>query len=335
MTIGLLAPPWLPVPPPAYGGTECVIDQLARGLVAAGHQVSLHAAQGSTCPVPTTYCSTSSRIGEGSTELAHVMGGYESLAGCNVIHDHTVLGPAWALAKGYGRAVTTCHGPLDGEFRKVYRRYGERLRVLAISRNQAARAPDVMIDRVIHHGVDTDRIPIGAGRGGNLLFLGRMAPGKGVREAALVARDAGARLVIAAKMREAAEREYFEREVEPLLGDGLEFVGEASESEKLALLGEAKALLNPLRWAEPFGLVMTEALACGTPVIACPRGAAPEIVDDGVTGFLARRHADLVRAVHTVDRIDRVACRTAAVDRFSTTRMVSDHLALYGEMAGH
>jgi len=256
------------------------------------------------------------------------MHGYEALASCDVVHDHSLLGPAWALAVGHDCVVATCHSPFDGQLRDIYRRYGERLPVVAISRNQAARAPEVRIDRVIHHGIDPDQFPIGRGNGGYLLFLGRMTADKGVREAALVARAADHRLLIAAKMREPREHAYFTDQVKPLLGDGVELVGEITNGDKLALLGGATALLNPIHWPEPFGLVMIEALACGTPVITCPIGAAPEIVDDGVTGFLRGNHDALVDAVERIGELDRDACRAAVIRRFSTRKMVAEHLAL-------
>ncbi|MDT5025437.1 MAG: hypothetical protein QOE61_1863 [Micromonosporaceae bacterium] len=260
------------------------------------------------------------------------MQGYEALAGCDVVHDHTLLGPAWALACGYERVVTTCHGPFAGETRAIYRRYGKRLPVIAISQNQAASAPEIAVDRVIHHGIDPDRYPMGRGDGGYLLFLGRMTPDKGVREAVAIARAAGQQLVIAAKAREAAEQRYFAEEIEPLLDDGVHFVGEVAGEIKLALLGGATALLNPIQWSEPFGLVMIEAMACGTPVVACPHGAAPEIVEDGHTGFLCSESAALVEAVQQIHGLDRAACRAAVIERFSTTRMVADHLAAYRDM---
>jgi glycosyltransferase involved in cell wall biosynthesis len=153
-----------------------------------------------------------------------------------------------------------------------------------------------------------------------------------VREAVLAARAAGEPLVIAAKNREPAEKAYFAEQVKPLLTDDVDVVGEVAGDPKLQLLGGAKALLNPIRWAEPFGLVMIEAMACGTPVIACPNGAAPEIVETGSTGFLCSEPAELVAAIHRVDELDRDACRTAFIQRFSTTRMIADHLALYQEM---
>lgn len=335
MKVGLLAPPWAAVPPPGYGGTESVVCQLARGLTAAGHEVVLYATRDSTAPVATLYAMATAdwdRIGHGEVELPHVMHGYETLAGCDIIHDHTLLGPAWALASGHDRVVTTCHGPFSGELRAIYRRYGKRLPVVAISHDQAAHAPEIAVDRVIHHGLDPDDYPVGKGDGNFLLFLGRMTPDKGVREAVLAARAADVPLVIAAKNREPNEQAYFAEQVMPLLTDGVELIGEVSGDSKLALLGAAKALLNPIQWAEPFGLVMIEAMACGTPVIACPNGAAPEIVDPGSTGYLCSGPAELLAAIHRVDELDRDACRAAVLGRFSTTRMVADHLDLYQEM---
>ena len=336
MSIGLLAPPWVAVPPPAYGGIEYVVHQLACGLSRAGHRVTLFATGDSTAPVPTAFsldrAVPSDQLGQSMVELDHVMHGYEALAGCDVVHDHTVVGPAWALACGYDRVVTTCHGRLDGLFHKIYRGYGKRLPVVAISADQAARAPDIAVDRVIHHGVDTGRFAVGRGDGGFLLFLGRMAADKGAREAVEVAREAEVPLLLAAKMREPAEYVYFRQQVEPLLGGDIEYIGEAGYEQKIELLGAARALLNPIRWPEPFGLVMIEALACGTPVLTHPVGAAPEIVDDGVTGFLGEDREGLVAAVKRIPELDRAACRAAAQARFSADRLVAEHVALYQSM---
>jgi glycosyltransferase involved in cell wall biosynthesis len=335
LKIGLVAPPWAAVPPPSYGGIEAVVSELAVGLTAAGHEVILYATGDSTAPVPVVRAVASAtwdRIGRGEVELPHVMRGYEALAGCDIIHDHTLLGPAWALASGYDRVVTTCHGPFDDELSAIYRRYAKRMPVVAISHDQAERAPEVTIDRVIHHGLDPAAYPVGDGEGGFLLFLGRMTADKGVRQAVLAARKAGRRLIVAAKAREESEQAYYSDQIEPLLDDNVEFIGEVGGERKLALLGAASALLNPIQWPEPFGLVMIEALACGTPVITCPIGAAPEIVGDGVTGYLCSGDGELVRAIDEADRLSRQACREAVIERFSTARMVSDHLALYYEL---
>jgi glycosyltransferase involved in cell wall biosynthesis len=336
LSIGLLAPPWVPVPPPAYGGTELVVGQLACELDRLGHRVTLFATRDSTCRVPKAAAlsdaAPAERIGQSVVELNHVMAGYEALAGCDIVHDHTLVGPAWAAARGRDRVVTTCHGPLDGDLHGIYLRYGKLLPLVAISADQAARAPDIAVDRVIHHGICPDEYPPGEGDGGYLLFLGRMTPEKGAREAALTARAAGVPLLLAAKKRERAECEYFAAEVAPLLGGDVEYVGEADHERKLELLRGARALLNPICWPEPFGLVMLEALACGTPVLSHPVGAAPEIVTHGVTGFLCPDRAALVAAVHRVSELDRAACRREVAERFCTTRMVAEHLALYEDL---
>jgi glycosyltransferase involved in cell wall biosynthesis len=221
---------------------------------------------------------------------------------------------------------------LDDELSAIYRRYAKRMPVIAISHDQAERAPEVTIDRVIHHGLDPAAYPVGDGDGGFLLFLGRMTTDKGVREAVLAARSAGRRLIVAAKAREESEQAYYTDQVEPLLDDNVDFIGEVGGEDKVRLLSAATALLNPIQWPEPFGLVMIEAMACGTPVIACPNGAAPEIVENGVTGYLCSDHDELVRAIDNAAGLSRKACRQTVIERFSTGRMVSDHLALYHEM---
>jgi glycosyltransferase involved in cell wall biosynthesis len=332
MKIGLLAPPWLPVPPPAYGGTEVVIDALARGLVEAGHEVRVFTVGDSDVPVPIGYVhehAVNEQMGDGAVELGHLAEGYEALSDCDIIHDHTLAGPLWALAHGYQQVVTTCHGPLTDDFYRVYRAYAKQLPVIAISRDQAARAPDVTIAKVIHHGIDPRRFRVGDGQGGYLLFLGRMTPAKGAHEACLIAREAGYPLKVAAKMRSPDEKAYFRDRVEPLLCGDVEYVGEAANHTKLELLGEARALLNPIRWPEPFGLVMIEALACGTPVVALNAGATSEIVEDGLTGFVCTDRGRLLAAIDRVDELSRQDCRAAVTGYFSSERMVSEHVDLY------
>jgi glycosyltransferase involved in cell wall biosynthesis len=156
-----------------------------------------------------------------------------------------------------------------------------------------------------------------------------MSPHKGVHVAAAVARAAGMPLRIAAKMREPAERDYFDRAVAPLLGNGIEYLGEVNCTDKRDLLAHAICLLNPIIWPEPFGMVMIEAFACGTPVIATHHGSAPELVTDGITGFVCSTEAGLVGALGRVHDLDRATCRDDAARRFSTRRMVADHVALY------
>ncbi len=334
MKIGLIAPPWLPVPPVAYGGTEAVIDRLARGLVRAGHDVVLATTGDSTCPVPRV-ASVPHSVGVGTdlSEEDHVVHAYEALRDCDVVHDHTLYGPQLAACAGDRRVVTTNHGEFTGELLHLYARIANRVPIIAISHSQAAAAPELPIARVIHHGVDPDLYPRGTGQGDYCLFLGRMAPEKGAHRAARVARAAGVRLLIAAKMTEPFELRYFKEQVEPLLGEDVVFVGEVRKREKLALLADARALINPIRWAEPFGLVMVEALACGTPVLTYAEGAAPEIVDHGITGYLCIDEQDMVAHLDLIGGIDRDACRAAVRSRFSTERMVREHLELFAKVA--
>jgi glycosyltransferase involved in cell wall biosynthesis len=336
MRIGIVAPPWLPVPPPAYGGTEVVLAALVGSLTRAGHEVVLAAHPDSTCTterVDVAPVTADIAMGNGLHEARHVLMAYDALGDVDVVHDHTNLGPLVMARRTSIPIVTTNHGPFDDVTLPLYRSIGRDAAIIAISRRQAALAHGVPIAAVIHHGVEVDDFPIGRGDGGHVVFLGRMAPTKGPHVAARVARAAGVPLLIAAKMREPAERRYFEREVRPLLGQGIEYIGEVDHAGKLELLAGASALLNPLQWEEPFGMVMLEALACGTPVIATPRGAAPEIVDHGRTGLLCPDEEALVCALALVDGLSREACRRDARVRFSAARMAADHVAVY-EQAG-
>jgi glycosyltransferase involved in cell wall biosynthesis len=335
MRIGLIAPPAVPVPPPAYGGTESVVDHLARGLQQAGHDVVLSAASNSTCPVPRLVdgplvAADAPVCADMLTELRHVVRSYAAFdeAEVDVVHDHTLAGPLYRRPAGGPPVVMTAHGPFDDVLAPLYRAVRQAL-LVAISHHQASTATGVDIAAVIHHGIDVDTVPVGTGDGGYASFLGRMCPEKGARQAALVARAAGVPLRMAAKLREPAEQEYFDAEVRPLLGGDIEFLGELGRDDKLELIGGSCALINPMQWDEPFGLVMVEALATGTPVVATPAGSAPELVEEGVTGYLRYGVRSLAAALLEAPELDRAACRAAAAHRFSTTRMVAEHLRLY------
>jgi glycosyltransferase involved in cell wall biosynthesis len=336
--VGIIAPPWVPVPPPAYGGTEAVIDRLARGLLAAGDDVLLWTTGDSTCPVERRHVlerAETDRMGIAAIELRHLIRGYEAMAdwGADIVHDHTLIGPVYAHRYPALPVVTTNHGTFNEELTDLYQAIADHVPVIAISHDQAARAGDLPIAAVIHHGIDLDRFPFGDGTGDDdgpyFLFLGRMAPEKGARRAAVAARKAGVRLVIAAKMQEPWEREFYEQQIRPLLTDDVTYVGEVGGDDKIRLLQGATALVNPIRWPEPFGLVMIEALACGTPVLAYREGSTPEIVDHGVTGFLCDDVDDLASRLGEAHLLDRDVCRGVAERRFSTARMVDEHLALF------
>ncbi len=334
MRIGLIAGPWFPVPPPAYGGTERVVDTLARGFAAAGEDVLLAAPSDSDCPVPRAPQmreSDSLGIGMSCSEMNHVIRAYQAMSQMDVIHDHTFLGPLYAHRPPGVPVVTTIHGRLLPEVAEIYRAMSRNTIILGISHDQVHGSRDFPVARVIHHGMDLADVPVGTGQGGYACFVGRMCPDKGAVEAVRVAHAAGIPLRLAAKMREAQELEYFRDLVEPELGPEDEFLGEIGGVEKYELMGNALALLNPIQWPEPFGLVMIEALATGTPVIATPAGAAQEIVDSGVTGYLAPVEELAVLLPKAAD-LDRAECRRAVSERFSAERMVADHLNFYREL---
>lgn len=334
MRIVLVASPWLPVPPRAYGGTERVVDTLARGLAEAGHDVLLWTTGDSTCPVRRRWVfprATGVAAARADLELHQVKAAYEAAAaeGADLIHDHTLAGPVYAEHVAPAPIVVTAHGPFDDRLGGLYREFADRLALVAISHHQATTAVTAPIAAVIHHGVDPREFAIGAGDGGYALFLGRMVPEKGVDRAIGVARRAGVPLIVAAKLSEPHEYDYFEARVRPRLGRGVDFIGEVDAADTVDLLGRATCLLNPIAWPEPFGMVMIEALACGTPVVATPCGAAPEIVDEGITGFIRADEDGLAEALGLAASLDRRACRRALETRFSQRRMVADHVALY------
>jgi glycosyltransferase involved in cell wall biosynthesis len=308
-----------------------VLDELARGLQAAGHKVLLICHPHSQCPVPKGWvipAEDTVRMGRMSIELEHVIGAYELVKNCDVVHDNTLAGPIFSARYPGLPVVTTNHNPFSRTYNAVYAAALPRVALVAISQSHAS-STHLPIDAVVHHGINVDDYPFGAGDGGYVALLGRMTENKGVHRAIAVARAAGMRLKIAAKMREPHELAYFEKFVEPHLGDDVIYLGEVDANGKRELLASAAALLNPISWREPFGMVMLEALACGTPVVGCPQGAAPEIVEHDVTGFLGDSDAELITGLLSLDRIDRRACREHVRQRFSVERMVEGYVQVY------
>jgi glycosyltransferase involved in cell wall biosynthesis len=321
-----------------YGGIELIVDRLAKGYQDAGHEVLLYTTGDSTSEVPMAWAlaqSEGTRIGMAVPELRHVMHAYDAVQDFDIIHDHTVMGPSYGGALFPDlKIVTTIHGPFNDELTDLYSRIAQRVPIIAISHAQRRHAPQVRIARVIHHGLNANDFPVGKGDGGYLLFLGRMAPEKGAHRAMEAAYKAGVPLIMAAKMREPWEFDYFDVYVKPYLNDEIRYLGEVPHEEKLQLIAGAMALLNPIQWPEPFGLVMIEAMACGTPVLAFPEGAAPEIVEDGKTGFLCHDTSDMADAIGRIHQLDRAACRAEVEGYFSTKRMVDEHLNLFEELMG-
>jgi glycosyltransferase involved in cell wall biosynthesis len=303
---------------------------LSDGLLRRGHEVTLIAAPGSHIEgarVVSPLGTLPPVIGTTLDEWRHVARAQSHLEECDVVVDHS--GPLGALltAGGTAPAVHVVHGPVD-ELAAIYRSVADqnaRLQLVAISGSQVALAPDLPFVGVCRNAVDIDAIPFHptADNQPYLAFLGRISPDKGVAAAIRVARAAGIKLLIAAKCREPAERAHFAEVVEPELGDDVVYLGEIGAREKYDLLGRARALLFPIDWEEPFGLVMIEAMACGTPVIATRRGAAPEVVADGVTGYVCDDEDALVEAVDRLSLINRSDCRTRVRQNFSVDVMAS------------
>jgi glycosyltransferase involved in cell wall biosynthesis len=334
MRIGLLAPPWIPTPPPAYGGIERVVALQAAGMAAAGHDVTLVAAPGSAVPgvrVVSPLEQLPAQIGMATDEWRHVLAGLEELAGADMVFDHS--GPLGALLSAQGKvpAMHVVHGSLETELLGLYEGLAARapnLRLAAISRSQRGAAPHLPFAGVCYNAIDLDEAPFRASSDGYLAFLGRMAPEKGVEDAIALARAAGRPLLIAAKCREPAEQEYFEKAVAPHLGPDVICLGELDRAATYDFVSRAAALLFPICWREPFGMVLIEAMACGTPVLATNRGAVPEIVLDGTTGFVRDTAAELLPLIGRIGEIDRAACRQHVAEHFSTDALVRSYTRL-------
>ncbi|HEY5822319.1 MAG TPA: glycosyltransferase family 4 protein [Propionibacteriaceae bacterium] len=330
MKIGVIASIAHRTPPIAYGPWEQVASMLTEGFVARGHQVTLFATANSL---------TGARL------VSPVAEGYEEADGVDAkVGEALHLGEAFARAAeldvlsnqfdfmplSYSRLiptpmVTTIHGFSSEAIVPVYAAYDDIAHYVAIS--DSDRHPALTYAATIHHGIDVRSFTFSAQAAEYLLFLGRIHPDKGTHRAIEVARRAGLPLIIAGIIQ---DRRYFETEVEPHLdGSAVTYVGAVAPAERDRLLGSARALLHLIDFAEPFGLSVVESLATGTPVIAAPLGSMPELIRDGVTGFLVADDDQAVRAVSRLGELDRRVCRAEAETRFDAQRMVDDYLALF------
>jgi glycosyltransferase involved in cell wall biosynthesis len=336
MRVAVLSPVWFPVPPSGYGGIEWVVSLLADGLADAGHDVTLFASGDShtRAKLASVYdVAPSDKIGIAQVELRHALSCFERAEEFDVISEHS--GPPAVAISGAVRVPTlhTVHGPLDGEPGELYVQLSHvapRTGLVSISLNQRKPQPGLSWAANIPNGLDFSLYPMGSGDGEYLLFLGRMTAEKGAHRAVDIARRLGAPLLIAGKNREPEERAYFDERVRPHLRPGeIEYVGEVTHEEKVGLLQGARATLFPIDWEEPFGLVMIESMACGTPVIATPRGSVPEVVDDGRTGVIVHHDGDVAKALELAEALDRVAIRAIAEERFSKEHMIAEYVAAF------
>lgn len=338
MRIAQLAPLYESVPPRYYGGTERVVSYLTEALVAAGHDVTLFAAGDSitSARLVASWPASLRLSGARDTLLPHVLQMEQLLAErdrFDVVHFHTDYLQMPFMRRWRVPHLTTLHGRLDlPELVPLFATYPE-TPLVSISDAQRAPLPHLNWLATVHHGLPRDLLQPTYAPGSYLAFVGRISPEKGVDRAIEIARRCQLPLRIAAKVSE-ADVAYYDSEIRPLLDDPLvDFVGEIAEADKGAFFGGAAALLTPIDWPEPFGLVMIEALACGVPVIAFRRGSAPEIVEEGVSGFLVDDVNGAVRAVGQLDHISRHRCRERFERRFSADRMARHYVALYRELA--
>ena len=338
LRIAMIAPPWLPVPPQGYGGIETLCADLTDELVARGHEVHLFGSgiDGTGANFVRTYEEPPiGRIGEAAPEIIHAARVADALGRIEVdiVHDHSFAGPL--LARGRrAPTVVTVHGPLDSELGDYFRLLGRSVHLVSISDAQRRADPTLAWAATVLNAIRVRDYPFRPDKDDYALFLGRMNPDKGAHIAIDAARKAGRRLLLAAKLNEPAEQAYFDEQVEPRLGNGIEWLGEAGGERKRELLGRAGCLLLPLQWEEPFGLVMIEALACGTPVVTLRRGSVPEIVTDGVTGLVRDDPAELPAALAAVAGLDPYACRQRAERDFDLPVMVSRYEQVYRRLLG-
>jgi glycosyltransferase involved in cell wall biosynthesis len=333
--IAVLAPVWFAVPPTGYGGIEWVVSLLADGLVDAGHDVTLFASGDSRtkAKLQAVYHEAPSRqIGRTFWELHHALAGFERATDFDIINDHTGLLGAALGGTTTTPVVHTVHGPLDDESGHMYEQVGRvapNVGLISISMNQRKPKPDLNWIANCPNALDFSVYPVKPHRGEYLLFLGRMSPDKGAHRAVAVAMATGLPLKLAGKMQEQKEREYFHELVEPHLVDGIEYLGEVTHGEKVELLQNARATLFPIEWEEPFGLVMIESMACGTPVIATRWGAVPEVIEDGRSGIIVDDYRQMATALARADDLDPNELRRYVEADFSPERMVRDYVKAY------
>jgi glycosyltransferase involved in cell wall biosynthesis len=339
MKIAQVAPLIESVPPKLYGGTERVVSYLTEELVSQGHEVTLFASGDSvTRGRLVAACKKSLRLNDSCQDkmphyLLMIERVFRMADQFDLVHFHTDY-MHFPLSRRFGLAqVTTLHGRLDiSDLAPLYEEFYD-MPLVSISDAQRRPLPSAHWCGTVYHGLPKDLYPFYLRPGQYLAFLGRISREKRVDRAIEIARACGMPLKIAAKI-DPADQDYFESEVKHLLAEPMvEFIGEIGEAEKGDFLGNAYALLFPIDWEEPFGLVMIEAMACGTPIIAFRRGSVPEVVENGVTGFTVDSMEEAIAAVPRVSEISRQRCRQIFDERFSVNRMATDYLAIYQRLA--
>jgi glycosyltransferase involved in cell wall biosynthesis len=340
--IAMVAPPWIAVPPHGYGGIEWVVSLLVEELVARGHEVTLFASGGSNTVAelvsvfddPPTL-----RMHLNVPDARHAQRAFAEIAeregtprAFDVVHDHSACIFLAAAPLLPVPMVHTIHGAFTDEMKQLYGGVRGNVSLVAISNSQAQGCPELNIAAVVPNAVDVEGFQFRAQKGDYLLCLGRVCRDKGQDVAIAVAKRAGLPLVLAGKVDAGEDRLFFDEHVLPHLdGEHVRFEGEVSDDRKRDLIASARAMLFPIRWAEPFGLVMIEGMACGTPVVAMRWGAVSEVVTDGVTGFIVDDEDAMIDALARLDQIDPATCREDVLKRFSPSVMADGYERVYAE----
>jgi glycosyltransferase involved in cell wall biosynthesis len=341
MRIAQVAPLFEAVPPKLYGGTERVVHYLTEELVEMGHDITLFASGDSVTKaelIPTVKEALRldpdciDPLAHHIVQLDEVLTLHKSF---DVIHFHTDYFHFPLTGRISTHVVTTLHGRLDiPDLQPLFNKFRKQP-VVSISYSQRDPLPQANWVGNVYHGMPGHLHKMGAGQGNYLAFMGRISPEKGVDKAIEIAIKSGIPLKIAAKV-DKADQEYFETEIQQLLSSPLiEFVGEINEREKTSFLGNAIALLFPINWSEPFGMVMIESMSCGTPVIAFKRGSVPEILDDGLTGIIVNNTDEAVEAIKKINTMQRSLVRNVFEEKYTATRMAKDYLKIYESLAEH
>lgn len=348
MRVAMVAPPWFKIPPEGYGGIEVVVHILAEGLIDRGHEVSLCTVGSSSTRVvkqaifademksyldapPSSFLNIA---------LTHSLACYQAIAevGIDIIHDHTWKEGLLAASFIDVPVVHTVHGPFDEEnerFYKLFQGY-DRIHFVTISDYQQQCLPGLNYAGTVYNGILLDKYPYAEDKEDFFFYIGRFNEEKAPHLACEVAKELGTRLILAGKVHEEEEREYFDRHIIPYLSTDIQFVGELGHwsEEKMRLFSRAKGYLYPIQWDEPFGITMVEAMGCGTPVVTFKRGAAPEIVAHEATGFVVETMDEFVEAVRRVGEISPRKCRDRVKRLFRAQTMVEGYERLYRSVLG-
>ena len=335
MRIAQIAPVWERVPPEKYGGTEFVVSLLAEELVKRGHEITLFATGDSQTAARLEWVYPQAQReshGQVIPEVRHLSQAFRQAERFQIIHNHAGYSACAFAALVSTPVLMTLHGIFTEENRAYFRAFKNDLYYNTVSENQRKECPDLKYAQTVHNGIDVSKYPYRESKADYLLSLGRISALKGNHIAISAAKRVNRQLIITGKV-DQKDRPYFEQYVKPYLdGEFISYRGEVSWEEKLSLLRDARALLFPIDWPEPFGLVMVEAMACGTPVIAFRRGSVPEIVSEGETGFIVESLEGIVKAISDVSGINPKNCRKRVEEKFSHLRMVDEYEKIYGEI---